>query len=299
MNLLRPNLVSQIAVYFDARVDELDFRAVAGGDSHSSFLVNTNGQKAFVKVNQGSGASVLASEYESLLQLNKLEIAHLYPKPLAFVEEAIDGLRHAALLMSCCKLTTITRDNAACAAQGLIEHHSLQNSFFGWSYPNFIGLTAQTNTQTTSWAEFFMQSRLEPQLNLAAVKGLPDKVHNRIERAKPKITTMLKSRSISPSLLHGDLWLGNLAFEAGKGHIALYDPSPYYGDPEVDIAMTRLFGRLPSEFYTGYRRVFRRPENESQLHAIYNLIHGLNHFSLFGAGYTNMIETLLDAIMCE
>ena len=56
------------------------------------------------------------------------------------------------------------------------------------------------------------------------------------------------------SLLHGDLWSGNLATNS-DGKPALIDPAVYYGWAEADLAMTDLFGRYPDEFYDSYTEI--------------------------------------------
>ena len=49
-----------------------------------------------------------------------------------------------------------------------------------------------------------------------------------------------------PSLLHGDLWSGNI-LTGPDGKAWLIDPAAYVGDFEADLAMTQLFGGLPPE----------------------------------------------------
>lgn len=53
-----------------------------------------------------------------------------------------------------------------------------------------------------------------------------------------------------PSLLHGNLWLGNLMYINGMSPVFI-DPAIYFGNREMDIAMTQMFGgfRLPSILY--------------------------------------------------
>ena len=47
-----------------------------------------------------------------------------------------------------------------------------------------------------------------------------------------------------PSLLHGDLWSGNMMC-GKKGMPWIIDPAAYVGDFEADLAMTQMFGSLP------------------------------------------------------
>jgi fructosamine-3-kinase len=101
-----------------------------------------------------------------------------------------------------------------------------------------------------------------------------------------------------PSLLHGDLWAGNADF-LEDGTPVVYDPAAYYGDREADMALTELFGGYPEEFYKGYAEIWPLDSGYRTRKTLYNLYHVLNHFNIFGGGYGNqaqsMIQTLLRA----
>ena len=58
------------------------------------------------------------------------------------------------------------------------------------------------------------------------------------------------------SLLHGDLWGGNLAY-LPDGSPVIYDPAVYYGDRETDLAMTELFGGFGADFTRRITRLRR------------------------------------------
>jgi fructosamine-3-kinase len=93
------------------------------------------------------------------------------------------------------------------------------------------------------------------------------------------------------SLLHGDLWHGNVGFTpAGP---VLYDPAAYYGDRETDLAMTELFGGFPPAFYAAYDAAWPRDSGYAQRKDLYNLYHVLNHLNLFGSGYLHQAQTLV------
>ena len=76
-----------------------------------------------------------------------------------------------------------------------------------------------------------------------------------------------------------------MAAVTDSGFPVILDPATYYGDREVDIAMTELFGGFPAAFYRGYNQVWQLDEGYQQRKTIYNLYHILNHFNLFGGGY--------------
>lgn len=63
-----------------------------------------------------------------------------------------------------------------------------------------------------------------------------------------QVRQILSEHECQPSLVHGDLWTGNVG-ATDDGEPVIFDPATYYGDREVDIAMTQLFGSLSDSFY--------------------------------------------------
>jgi len=288
--VLDSRAIQAIADLLAVEAESLQYYAVAGGDTHQNFMVRNAHRAAFVKCNRSGLREVLRSEYDSLVELQKYQISDLYPTPLFFIEQE----ELVLLGMSELQIQAITSSNAITAARGMVQHHQVVSEYCGWPSNNFIGLTPQANSQTPCWKVFFAESRLEPQLRMAVANGLDDDLRKRLERLINDIALYLKD--IRPRLLHGDLWTGNLAYDVRSLHIALYDPAPYFGDPEADIAMTQLFGSLPAAFYREYRRYNPAPEGEHHLHSVYNLYHALNHFNLFGLSYSRMIDDLLTKV---
>ena len=77
----------------------------------------------------------------------------------------------------------------------------------------------------------------------------------------------------------------------------LIDPAFYYGDREVDIAMTKLFGSQYSEFYKAYDEMHPPKEGWQQREIIYNLYHILNHYVLFGGSYLSSAKQMIGKIL--
>lgn len=70
-----------------------------------------------------------------------------------------------------------------------------------------------------------------------------------------------------------------------KGHPVLIDPAVYYGHHEADLAMTRIFGGFPLEFYEAYDSAFPLQDGWEYRENIYKLYHIMNHLNLFGSSY--------------
>jgi fructosamine-3-kinase len=100
-----------------------------------------------------------------------------------------------------------------------------------------------------------------------------------------------------PSLLHGDLWSGNVLM-LGSGEAALVDPAAYRGHREVDLAMAELFGGFAPGFLTAYREQRPlQPGYERGRRPIYQLYPLLVHLNLFGGGYSASVQRALRAAL--
>ena len=169
---------------------------------------------------------------------------------------------------------------------------------FGWVRDNTIGRTPQTNRWTVDWIEFFVGQRLAPQLALAEARGesaaLLDLGHAVCEHAGVLFT----SYRPPPSLVHGDLWGGNVGV-ARDGRPFVFDPSCYYGDREVDLAMTRLFGGFGAAFYAAYEATWPLDAAAGTRRTLYNLYHVLNHAQLFGGGYSAQAIGMMRKLLAE
>jgi fructosamine-3-kinase len=98
-----------------------------------------------------------------------------------------------------------------------------------------------------------------------------------------------------PSLLHGDLWSGNVLSAAGEP--ALIDPAVYRGHREADLAMAELFGGFDACFHAAYREARPLlPGYAETRRAVYQLYYLLVHVNLFGGGYVAQTAAMLRRI---
>ncbi|WP_051560053.1 fructosamine kinase family protein [Marinobacterium jannaschii] len=167
--------------------------------------------------------------------------------------------------------------------RGLALLHRLPQARYGLAQDNYIGLNPQPNGLSDNWGEFFVTRRLEYQLGLIADAALRQGFSARLAACKVTLTGYLNRYCEQPSLLHGDLWSGNVLFDSED--VWLIDPAVYCGDREADIAMTELFGGFSAVFYAAYDAEYPRSEVYPAKRTIYNLYHYLNHYNLFGSGY--------------
>jgi len=134
--------------------------------------------------------------------------------------------------------------------QALAQLHLLQEDSFGWHQNNYIGLNPQINSDTDNWGEFFVKQRLAYQISLIKDSDIQERFKQSLSSIEKQLITLLHNHCPFPSLLHGDLWSGNVLFDDQS--VWLIDPAIYCGDTDADLAMTELFGAFPAAFYQAY-----------------------------------------------
>jgi protein-ribulosamine 3-kinase len=253
-----------------------DAQPVSGGCIHRCYRVRRSGRVRFLKVNDRQLADAFAAEADGLMALR--DGGARAPEAIAHGE--IGG--NAYLLLEYLEFSS--RGDYASLGRMLAGVHRRLGERYGWRRDNYIGSTPQPNGVCGSWQEFWRTQRLEPQLELARRNG------HRLDDVP--VWQLLAGHEPEASLVHGDLWSGNARFLAG-GMPVVFDPAVYYGDREVDLAMTELFGGFPKEFYAAYNEVWPLTRDYERRKALYNLYHLLNHLNLFGGGYLEQVRTVL------
>jgi fructosamine-3-kinase len=202
----------------------------------------------------------------------------------------------AFLLLEWIDLRTKSVAAADRLGRELAAQHRTTQPAFGLDHDNTIGRTPQLNAPSDDWTEFFRERRLRYQLELAEGNGLPVEVSARGFKLLDRIHVLLADHRPSPSLLHGDLWGGNWGAD-DRGTPFIFDPAVYFGDREADLAMTRLFGGFGAAFYGAYDAEWPLPQGWQARAELYNLYYLLNHFNLFGGGYSGAVERSIDGLL--
>jgi fructosamine-3-kinase len=261
--------------------------AVSGGCINDCYLVEAGAARVFVKLNAARFADAFAAEADGLSALRAAGMRA--PEPLAHGTAA----GHAYLALEALELGG--REDFAALGRALAALHRSRDERFGWTRDNFIGASAQRNSLSGEWIEFWRERRLAPQLALALANGHRE-IRQPVERICSGLPQLLEGHTPEPSLLHGDLWRGNVGFLAG-GAPVVFDPALYRGDRETDLAMTELFGGFPRAFYAAYEEAWPLDDGYGRRKHLYNLYHLLNHLNLFGGGYLAQVRSTLGLLL--
>lgn len=266
---------------FDGRV--LTSEPVGGGciNSGRRIFLDT-GQSFFLKVNSHVPDDMFEREAEGLETLSSVMCLHV-PKVFLFGKEFI--------LLEDMKPSMPKSEFWHDFGMQLAYVHLNIKAKFGFFRDNYIGSTPQINGWVENGYDFYADNRLLFQARLALEKELID-----IQRLKKIETLAARLPLLIPeqpaSLLHGDLWSGNVIAD-WNGDPVLIDPAVYYGWAEAELAMTALFGGFPGEFYQAYREVRPLDADFRDRFPIYNLYHLLNHLNLFGTSYLGQVDSIL------
>ncbi|TNJ30074.1 Fructosamine-3-kinase [Giardia muris] len=278
-----------------------EVKACGGGCISGGYIVTTTEGEYFIKTNSSSFLRNFEAEKASLEALASVG-AMVCPSPLYC--GVLDD--DAYLLM-----TVLPHLSSACGkgefGAKLAEFHirgERSERIFGFPTQTFCGATPLDNTETDDpWPRWFAKHRIGDilqQIEKGTDKFLLERILPNgvciadIEKAVEALLNIY-APDVRPSLLHGDLWGGNAGISNRRP--CFFDPGCYYGDAEVDVATTQLFGGFPSNLLTEYSKVRKLSPNYEEKEALYNLYHILNHALMFGGGYCSEARAMIKKIL--
>lgn len=167
--------------------------------------------------------------------------------------------------------------------------HRTSAPAFGYEIDNVIGSLPQPNPWTASWGDFFAANRVRVHLDDPSI---PAHLRIRLEAAcDGPLPAFLEEHAPSPSLVHGDVWSGNIVDGA-----FLIDPAVSFSDREVELAFMAVFGGIPQAMWKGYLEAWPLADGWERRRPALQLHHLLVHVRLFGGGYVRMVEDRLDRL---
>lgn len=259
---------------------------VSGGSINDAYRLETTSGTYFLKANCAkSFPNMFEAEAKGLELLSSSSFK--IPKPIATM---VSGSKQLLLL------EWVEQDGAKHGlwnefGRCLAELHAISNTHFGLNHDNYIGSLPQRNTAHGTWAEFYREERLILQMKLAEKNGqLTSKMKRGFDALFAELENIFPKEK--PSLLHGDLWSGNMMV-AKNGVPCIFDPAVYYGHREMDMAMMALFGGFRDSWVEAYNEVYPLEHGWRERIPIGQLYPLMVHVNLFGGGYGRSVENIL------
>ncbi len=260
--------------------------SISGGDINNVFKIKTEQNTYVLKVNRNDiFPQMFAKEKLGLEILSNTGIKS--PKVIQY----FSANEYQFLLLEFIKEGSITNLFWENFASNLVALHRTSRNYFGLNHDNYIGSLKQKNHKKTSWESFFIDCRIAPLVKLAFENNLLSKSHLKcFEKLYLRLNELLPIEN--SSLVHGDLWSGNLMKGADQVPVFI-DPAVYFGHREMDIAMTQMFGGFDYSFINYYNDLFPLEKYWEDRIEIHNLYPNLVHLNLFGQSYLSGIESVI------
>ena len=268
-----------------------NIKPVFGGNIHSSWSLEFKTSRIFIKKNISQKFFLKFEEYCLNDLRNYIDNEYLrIPKVISYKK-----INNAEFLIL--EWIDMQNNDHKKLGKGLaIMHLNSQErklNKFGYPIEGFIGTNPQIKGWLENWADFFIEYRLNPQLSYLDQNIFSLKI---IDNLKSKVREILSKHNPGSSLVHGDLWSGNIGI--GKNHTGIiFDPASWWADCEVDIAMSKLFGGFENDFYDEYYKVNSMSKKCEKRNEIYNLYHIINHVNMFGGGYISQLNRQIKLIL--
>lgn len=270
-------------------------RPVGGGCiSPAARIELADGTRLFVKTAPaGAESGMIAGEAHSLRMLRRAAI----DTGLRVPEVVAAGSDWLAL--EWLGAVPPSRDAWVQLGRGLARLHRRTSTGeemrWGGGDDNYIGSLPQANGGAARWAEFWRERRLLPQLELAG-ESIGAELRREFDTVLDRLDTVLApAEADGASVLHGDLWSGNVMMTAAGP--ALIDPASYCGHREVDLAMAALFGGFDAAFEESYVGEWPLAAGAPVRRAVYQLYYLLVHVNLFGASYLDRTRAAVRAAL--
>lgn len=284
-----------LTTLFHEKIKISGTRRITGGDINRAYgLSLSDGTQLFMKSNTPDNISFFKTEAAGLTTMASTGAVRT-PRLLCYGSDSEEN-GFSFLLMDFLSPSKPASDYWEVLGEELAAMHQADTAGFvsegryGFFCDNYIGSGNQSNVIHANWTEFFRSCRLEPQFRRAG-RYFNTAEQRNISHLLDHLDDLLIEPD-HPSLLHGDLWSGNV-ITGNDGRAWLIDPAAYVGHAEADLAMTELFGGFPAAFYDAYKKAAPLQPGYDDRRDLYNLYHLLNHLNLFGTAYLSPVKRIL------
>ena len=258
---------------------------LSGGDINFVYKCILDNQTVVIKIND-------KDLYPEMFEKEKLGLELLAESPFLIPKVISVGQKNKKSYMILEYISKEKPLNWELFGRNLAFLHKINKDTFGLNHDNYIGSIQQINKSKDNWIDFYLENRILYLIEKATNKGIMDyQSSKKIESLCKKIESIIPKKK--SSLLHGDLWSGNLISDP-EGNPALIDPAVYFGHSDVDWAMLHLFGNPPGHAIDSYSEIIPIDYNWKDSLEIHQLYPLLVHLILFGKGYYESVMKIIN-----
>ncbi|ANH81065.1 hypothetical protein A8C56_08805 [Niabella ginsenosidivorans] len=263
------------------------YESVAGGDINQAYRICSGETIYFLKINKAAPYSGLFRKEAIGLQELSANSDFVVPQPLKWGKT--ENVQY--LLLEWIRQEPPQNNSWYLLGKLLAAMHRKEQPYFGFREDNYLGTWQQVNTPVSTWSRFYADFRILPLVKKLYDDQKLNKMDSiRAEKFCKALAALFPEEK--PSLLHGDLWNGNLLFTS-PGMPCVFDPAVYYGHREMDIGMTLLFGGFNEQFYQSYQQYYPLQPGWQQRLNFTQLYPLLLHAHLFGGHYIHTCRRIL------
>lgn len=265
--------------------DLISFNNLSGGSINNVYRCSTEHHQFVIKLNDVLKYPLMFEKEEkglALLNLSNFRIPNvintgIYQNKSYLILEHIDNTGNTI--------------NEIKLGTRLAEMHQITSDSFGLDHDNYIGSIPQINNKESVWTTFYQSMRLEPLVKKGFDSGsIENKSLRLFEKIYKELDHLIPIEP--PSLVHGDLWQGNIICDE-KSSPVLIDPAVYYGHREIDLAMLLLFGNISQDTIEVYNNIYPLDKHWQERIDIHQLYPILVHLILFGGSYYESVQKIL------
>lgn len=190
-------------------------------------------------------------------------------------------------------------------AQLHLNSHSAGIKKFGFPITTHNGILAQDNSWCETWEEFYTQQlhgmlKLEEESQGPQTHEMQGLLQQIFDKVIPRLLRPMESHghSITPSLVHGDFWHGNVSTDVDTGDPITYDASAFWGHNEYDIrTMTK---RARYKFGPTWQREYLKhypaayPEEDFEARSELYILRSKVHDAALFSNNAKFRETLIE-----
>ena len=180
-------------------------------------------------------------------------------------------------------------------AKEILKLHNITNDKYGFDFDSQIGGVKQSNEYDENWLNFFRKKRLNMIFERINKKNpMPNTINKKIEKLLKNLENFIPKKP-KISLLHGDLWSGNILFNNGN-LVGLIDPGIYFGHNELEISYLTWFNYIDQKFLNYYSEILNIDKYYFNYEPIYQLYFSLLNVYLWDRKYIIDSDYLLNKI---